>query len=485
MKRIVSCVLSCLCCAGGLWAEPWGVMGDYDLPRTGPGMSRMAGLEQPVSSAPGERYLLKPVLEGRSIKVLLERGEEEEETLAVYREKIQEAYSRWFLNAARVIRQAGREREFADILPVLDKGIPVEFVPFGEDITVEFVDRQEIFRLCGVQTAACYRFEGPKIYVPKNPRGSRSVLNPFGVSSGKIFFRELLHEIGHSLGFSDQYAQARLNTHPIYHGDKTDATIMNRAVNLTCDDADGMVNLIDITRGKRRGGRVGWRSLCRNSKTYYIGGTALGNGPYMMWPKDNGNAWMLREYREGLLQERELAMAWGKGISLFEPFAEQVLERDAIGRPVLTQGPHGEKVYYSYLYGRMLRFVTAGDKILLLERRERNLPHEKSFDKRIIAFTHNGKSVLLEADRRPAYGYLSYKEDGDANALTVNLTFKKGKVERGSGNGGKSSVARGMKFGMVTAALGDTSMQAQVKKQVVQKEREELEQKLTEWYLGL
>ncbi|MBO5010826.1 MAG: hypothetical protein J6C49_00005, partial [Elusimicrobiaceae bacterium] len=175
-------------------------------------------------------------------------------------------------------------------------------------------------------------------------------------------------------------------------------------------------------------------------------------------------------------------MAWGKGISLFEPFAEVVVERDAIGRPVLAQGPRGEKVYYSYQYGRKMRFVTAGDKILLLERRERNLPKEKSFDKIIIAFTHNGKSALLEADRRPAYGSLSYKEDG--NALTVNLTFKRGKVEHRSGNGGKDALPHGVALGMA-AAPGAASMQAQVKNQLVQKERAELERKLTEWYLGL
>lgn len=474
--------LTVLCFPLAAFAAPWGVVGDYDLPRAPEGMSRIAGLGQPVSPTPGERYLLKPVLEGKSIKIFLDSGEESEETLAQYREKIKEAYNNWFLNAAKEIRKSGRTQEFADILPVLDKGIPLEFVPSGEDIIVEFVDRREVARLCGAQAAACYIFEGPKIYVPKNPRGTRSFLNPFGISSGKNLFRSLLHEIGHSLGFSDQYAQARLNTHPIYHGDKTNSTIMNKAVGLTCDDADGMINLIDLTRRKRRGGRVGWRSLCRSSKTYYIGGMALGNGPYMMWPGANGNVWYLREYRADRMQERELTMAWGKGISLFEPFAEHIVERDAIGRPVLAQGPHGEKVYYSYLYGRMMRFVTAGDKILLFENRERNLPNEKSFDKIIIAFTHNGKSAMLEADRRSSYGSLSYKEDG--NALTVNLTFKKGKVEHLSGNGGKAAVPCGMALSMA-AAPGAASMQAQVKNQVVQKEREELERKLTEWYLGL
>lgn len=89
---------------------------------------------------------------------------------------------------------------------------------------------------------------------------------------------------------------------------------------------------------------------------------------------------------------------------------------------------------------------------------------------------------MLEADRRPAYGSLSYKEDG--NALTVNLTFKKGKVEHNSGNGGKDALSRGMALGMA-AAPGAASMQAQVKNQLVQKERAELERKLTEWYLGL
>ncbi|MBO5012389.1 MAG: hypothetical protein J6C49_08165 [Elusimicrobiaceae bacterium] len=54
--------LTVLCFPLAAFSAPWGVVGDYDLPRTPEGMSRLAGLEQPVSPTPGERYLLKPVL---------------------------------------------------------------------------------------------------------------------------------------------------------------------------------------------------------------------------------------------------------------------------------------------------------------------------------------------------------------------------------------------------------------------------------------
>nr|QGT50753.1 hypothetical protein Elusimicrob2101_0160 [uncultured Elusimicrobia bacterium] len=487
MKKLLSLV--CLWAAAGAFASPWGAMIDYDLAPAQPGVKIFDREHSSVSKTPGERFLLKPVLEGRIIRVFLNPGMEEEETLAVYRKKIQAAYSAWFSNAAKVIRQSKREAEFADILPLLDKGASVTFVEENEDITFLFVDRREITELCGSFSVACYSRlgAGPVIFIPKNPRGSRSFLNPFGASSGDVLSSAIVHEIGHSLGFSDQYAQSREATHEVYHG-KIKNSVMNSSLKLTCDDADGMVNLIDITLNNRRGGMTGWRSLCRGSKTYYIGGMALGNGPYVFIPRfqNNGTVWVIRRYQNGkMTEETTFARETRDGFAPWENSPEQVLERDAVGRPVLARGADGTTVYYSYLYGRTLRLATADGKVLLLERWDKNLSNEKQFERRIVEFSNNGRPVVLQVDKRGADGSVFYQETRGGNIISLQMDFKKGKRIRARRNGREMGASAGpLAAGAGMSSLGK-QIRAGVSKGMQENEWEKLEKVLQEWYSRL
>lgn len=483
----LSLPFSLLFIAQAALSAPWGALSDYDLPAPPAGHSRAESLGMPVSAAPGERYLLKPVLEGKTIKVFLNPGEESAETLSVYREKIAEAYNEWFAQTAKQIRSSRREREFADILPVLDRGISVEFVEDGEDIVFEFVDRREISSLCGLSAAACYSSDGPVIFVPKNPRDRNTIGGLFGRTSGKLLFVSLVHEIGHSLGFSDQYARSRGNTHPVYHGGNHRSSVMNSSRKLTCDDADGVVNLIDITRRTRRGGNTGWRSLCGKSKTYYIGGVALGNGPYVFMPKSvESAAWVVRKYQDGqAVWEKEFVQENREGVSPLDAFSETPLERDPVGRTVLARGPRGEEVYYSYLYGRTYRFVTAGRKILLLEWLEKNLPGERSFEHLLSEFALNGKTASLRSERNGSRGSLFYKEGSGDDSMSVQMEFKKGKAVHVVWNGEDERLISGVAVPSAAGAVVGMSEQIQkrAEKRLNQARREQLERLLKAWYL--
>lgn len=425
MKRILPFIL--LFCPLGAFSTPWGTMGDYDLPPAPRGEERsFAGTP---SETPGERYLLRQVLAGQPVRILLEPGEESKETLSKYRQKIQEAYNNWFLNTAKHIRNSKREHEFADILPALERGIPVEFVEAGEDISFEFVDRREIASWCTEWSSACYVFDGPKIYVPKNPRGQKSVKGLFGASSGKLMFANLVHEIGHSLGFSDQYVLARdRNTHRIYRGQNTDNTIMNsQNLSLTCDDADGIVNLIDITNRTFRGGKKGWRSLCKKSTAYYVGGSQLGIGPYAISSKDN-NVWSVKTYQDGVLEgEKDFVPDEHSLLSPFVPFSENVIKKDILGRPLLARGPHGEEIYYMHLYDASLRLVTKDGKNMLVEERSKLAEKGKTFYQHAVWFYANGRQAFLKSSKYKSKGLVTYDEGPQGEFVSLEMRFDKEK----------------------------------------------------------
>lgn len=474
-------MLCCLSSVSFLWGAPWGALKDYESP------SRPA---DGGTSNIGERYLLRQVLAGQPVKVRLVEGEESDETLASWREKIQAAYDEWFFNTAKHIRNAKREREFADILPLLEKGISVEFVSGGEDITVEFVDRREIERVCTKLASACYVFDGPKIYVPKNPRRQNAAKGLLGASSGKVMFANLLHEIGHSLGFSDQYLFARdSNTHSIYRGENTDNTIMNsKNKSLTCDDADGIVNLIDITRKNHRGGKNGWRSLCKKSTAYYVDGMQLGRGPYEIVSADD-NAWIVKIYQDGAVkEERSFVPCAECSLSPFMPFSEKVLRRDQLNRPVLSQGPNGEKIYYMYLYDTALRLVTQNGKHLMVEDRTTLAENGKRLRRRSVWFYANGREAFLHSDQAGSKGVVHYSEGKNGELVSLDMRFnKKNHFALWSGSKVENAHFPRVQKPVAQSALArrlSGKITKQVEKKLSEAQKQRLAEQVAQWYFN-
>lgn len=354
MKKILLWV--CLCAALPAAGLEYGVMADY-VP---------AGAE-----AAGAGYLLRPVLEGRALRVALSVEQAQPEELDQYSAFVQASYQAWFDNAAKHIRRAGREAEFADILPLLARGVRIEQVAEGEpaDLKVFFVQKLKPIRdLCGPLAIGCYVPQEKALWSLKRTPFWMTLL-----SAGRQSRRTVTqHEVGHSLGFSDQYRQARSqNTDALYHSNESKATVMNNTHGLSCDDADGLVNLIDLTRGTVRGGERGWKSLCPKSEDYYVRGMLASAGPYRIHSDDALLHWTVEEFRQGqrVAQWTQALDLQGR-VSLFIGVPdERVLEQDALGRPVRAEGPAGEHIYYAYVYDKTTRLVEQDGAVLLVQLR--------------------------------------------------------------------------------------------------------------------
>ena len=349
-KVFILSVLFVLCCLQGAWADMWGLLSDYPQ-----------SIKQPQASG---RYLMPLILQKKPVRVFLSVKDSNDTNYAYYQSSIQESYNKWFSYPASLIRKQGREDEFLDILPILERGVEVRFVDKDQprDIEVTVLGQEEMK----------IKFPGMQGYYEFAEQGKAPQI---GIMEAKTFYEwkkfgtTMLHETGHSLGLSDQYPSARtVNSHPVFSSEDPSRGVMGANASLSCDEADGMINLIDLTRHTARGGRVGWRSLCKKSSVYYVNGAPITKGPYLISPQNRGESWLVEIYEEGeKTAEKIFAMNKQYTLSPYEALQEQVQEVDFWGRPVFALGPAGEEIYYSYVYEKTIRLVTKRQTVLSAE----------------------------------------------------------------------------------------------------------------------
>ena len=385
----------------------WGAMWDYEEEReVSPAVSERT--EQPASARPakqpGQSFLLKDILAGKTLALYLDQGVSAfsvyrnntegsaSDTAPVQRPESQEQleqqalvqglYEKWFSYAADTIRKAHREKEFSDVLDILDRGVSIRWVdhPSQADIVFRITSLEEVERACrGEGVLGCYTpSRPPVIYLPFNTGKNAATTIAQVFNSPRVSTKEVgLHEVGHSLGLSDQYdAAADVNSHAVYASSKQGTGIMNNVCHgklfgkchLTCDDVDGLINLIDITRAiASERNEYGWRSFCRQSKDVYSYGKPASRAPLSigMANIEQGVELVKHEGRQALRQ----MFTWeGKNtLSPFDSLTETVVQRDVQGRAVEARGPHGEEIYYAYHYRGKVRLVTKDHKALLLE----------------------------------------------------------------------------------------------------------------------
>jgi hypothetical protein len=140
---------------------------------------------------------------------------------------------------------------------------------------------------------------------------------------------------------------------------------MNDDINkLTCDDADGLINLIDQKLKLYRGGERGWKSLCASSKEYYKGGMPVDTNRYRVQYLEDDHL-MLAEYENGKQINAEELWLTEKNFDPLTPIEEAaVLKKNSIGQRTLVKGKQGENIHYIRQYERLEKIITKDGKLL-------------------------------------------------------------------------------------------------------------------------
>lgn len=165
-----------------------------------------------------------------------------------------DSFNNWLDKTKYYISQTNREREFEDILNIVNnkenlRQLPCSFSEEGEikldaDLTVVYkVDATEY---CG-DAVACFLLGHNALII--------SVIDGVSTEDYTIF---ATHELGHAWGLTEQYSGGMADGSFLYNSKVKRPSIMNDNRQVTCDDVDGFITSIDRTLGKERE----FHSLC-------------------------------------------------------------------------------------------------------------------------------------------------------------------------------------------------------------------------------
>ncbi len=215
--------------------------------------------------------------EEENIKNELENALNEENRKNELSNVVKQAFKLWFTEVRKTIKEEGRDEEFADIIPLLDRSVKpilVDYKPNRNFINFSFTTNTRMHSICDNNTrdvvaGACFDRATKEIFFP----------NPF---TEELFYTRkalmgylrtttvptLAHEIGHYYGLVDQYANFGHASSVYSTSDRylKGSSMMGTAPEILCDDVDGFINLIDITLSKQNGwsqrAKNGWASFC-------------------------------------------------------------------------------------------------------------------------------------------------------------------------------------------------------------------------------
>ena len=430
LRKTVSVLL--MICAGLYGAaapSPWGALAGEGEPQ--------ARRTKPNNAF----HILRKLSSGKPVKVFLEFEEKESEKYRTeYENELRYAYNDWFDMTRFYIDKTGKREKFLQILRRLQKGVQIQFVfsPQEADLKVFIMDSWlHIQSICSdkeeinLSIEACVSRDEkiPTMYIPSLPLVFDKLDQVYVQKSDEelrkiasdYFDRIWRHEIGHTLGLADQYEDAipEATSHRMYRSTHIRKGIMNEEWGFTCDDADGIVNLIDIMYGVEPNRKQGWHSLCEDSPDVYVNGVAQGTGPYVI-ARENETVF-LEIYKDGKKKNEKKFSFDSMSAPLQKVPDREVLEQDGLDRPVKTKGPEGEEIYYHYNYDTVKRLITKNEKVLRWEY-QRNFEY---YDKGTSQFE---KEVYINWEFRLPDGQI-----GTATALINNIdllgTYEQGPHE--------------------------------------------------------
>jgi hypothetical protein len=260
---------------------------------------------KPIRDKNATQTLIPRIMQGKPLRYVV-GGEVPAQELMVAKQYTLSGLEAWFVNVRGLLR--GREEEFRDVFTLFNQEIKMELVDVAQDKLEEiaknflanrkdsplknsldidlfvyvFKDPASLKAICGQGAAACEFVVGQIIFLATTKDSNLSVY---------------VHELGHGLGLVDLYAGGwELSMSKSFHSHYIVApsTMMGGMIHpdsmadarahpqdysdgqpLTCDDADGLINLIDAwTANPAKRVTEGWQSLCNRDECYKNGTTA-------------------------------------------------------------------------------------------------------------------------------------------------------------------------------------------------------------------
>lgn len=404
MKNIFILV-SMFACAPALLAAPFALL-DGSVPRSGEG--------SPFA-------LLRKITRGEPVCIQLDNQTEKEEN-AFYLEKVQQAYARWFSETWQQIVSAKRTVEFEDLRDLLTNP-PVSVAVAGEgcstpDFKMYVVSARAVQERCFRGALACVVADETPLELYFAHRGGLGNW----LSGGN--WNVLMHELGHTLGLADQYKYGRNNASARYHTPDSGTGLMHKGrpgVSFSCDDADGMINLLDVAVFKHaRGGADGWRSLCKKRAYKYVNGRPSSNDKYVVEAQGEDDISLMEFDSKGALVQERLFSKMSKNylfnLQTTAPIVSQ--ETNPNDRVIYEKRANGEEMFCSYTYEKKQCIFLQNEELvaILSVLRQRN----KGRFVKLSLMESDGQSSSFVYKGRSNHGSLSYRHGKQTTYFSVD-----------------------------------------------------------------
>jgi len=165
---------------------------------------------------------------------------------------VKKSFSNWTAGTAKRIRSKNRANEFESVLNVLEKDFRVNFEycdPQNDDkYNLRFIVDTNGFQDVDKSARSFYTNDEDRAiyYRSKSIEPSALVKIIRAIWPGRPLLATTMHEMGHGFGLADQYNDViRDKRYGVYGTKEPRRSVMRTAASLTCDDADGMITLID------------------------------------------------------------------------------------------------------------------------------------------------------------------------------------------------------------------------------------------------
>lgn len=269
----------------------------------------------------GAPFLIENIMQGKPIRVCLDfneteldranrklkktplEGKKRDEYYRIASNEIKKLFASHIQNISSLIENSGRKEEFSDILPYL-KSPKIVFVnvPYGSsanpvrcevypydnsdlDLRVMLEVNEELRAYIDRGAAGSSERHYIRIYFHPdyiNDNWDLVYHEKYGkipgfdesASAKKILFSYVMtHELGHVLGLADIYeggnnVDETYTMDPVIPFYNIKALMNNNSEHLTCDDAEGLMNLIDFYSADSLRKTRGWSSICFKNVVY-------------------------------------------------------------------------------------------------------------------------------------------------------------------------------------------------------------------------
>ena len=409
------------------------------------------------------------ILSGRPITVDLELPASQEAKRGMWETNIRNSFNRWFTDTAKYVERSGRSSEFADVLPILKRGLV--FGPNGFEVHVVVQDSLDEIRQGSRSHVAMASTDlnTQTIYLPTQEIANRDMTSA-NLSTAPLWSIIVPHEFGHMLGFIGQYPREnalhmdQVAKHSYSSQTYPQETVMSSASakgKIGCDDTDAIINMIDLQRNGSQGARSGktWASFCRGSSDEFRNGKRVHFESYQIRKNDQSKEWSINTGRgikkysvfKTLMGERnDWAFVNPQEIVTAK---ETVLKRDKENRPIKTKTNNGATVYYEYFQEVTRKAAFMGSKLAWVESvyRTNEYVHELEF------LNSNYSPVVLQWSKPSSISY----EEGRAK---LHLSCRKNSTGKLACDTQKDELNRGDSWFGNFAKMNSSSMDYKIAK---------------------